>query len=91
MFLLGRLGSAFVTGVQQYAGACVKHYAANNIEDGRETAIAIMDEQTLHEIYGRHFEMIVQEGGRLVGHGLVQRGRIHCRERAALDAEQCTC
>jgi beta-glucosidase len=63
VFLLGRLGSAFVTGVQQYGAACVKHYAANNIEDGRETANATMDEQTLREIYGRHFEMIIQEGG----------------------------
>jgi len=62
-FLLGRLGSAFVTGVQQYVAACVKHYAANNIENGRETANATMDEQTLHEMYARHFEMIVEEGG----------------------------
>ncbi len=63
VFLLGRLGSALVSGVQQYTGACVKHFAANNIEDGRETANATMDEQTLREVYGRHFEMIVQEGG----------------------------
>ena len=62
-FLLGRLGSAFVMGVQRYAGACVKHYAANNIEDGRASMNAIIDDQTLHEVYGRHFEMITQEGG----------------------------
>jgi beta-glucosidase len=62
-FLLGRLGSAFVTGVQQYVAACAKHYAGNNIENGRETANATMDEQTLREIYARHFEMIVKEGG----------------------------
>jgi beta-glucosidase len=63
-FLLGRMGSALVTGVQQYTAACVKHYTANNIEDGRETANAMMmDEQTLRETYGRHYEMIVQEGG----------------------------
>jgi beta-glucosidase len=62
-FLLGRLGSAFVSGVQQYTAACVKHYSANNIEDGRESAVAIMDEETLRETYGRHYEMIVQEGG----------------------------
>jgi len=62
-FLLGRLGSAFTVGVQQYVAACVKHYAANNIENGRETANATMDEQTLHEMYARHFEMIVEEGG----------------------------
>jgi beta-glucosidase len=63
VFLLGRLGSSFVSGVQQYGAACAKHYAANNIEDGRETANATMDEQTLREIYARHFEMIIQEGG----------------------------
>ena len=63
VFLLGRLGSAFVVGVQQYTGACAKHYAANNIEDGRESANATMDEQTLRETYARHFGMIIQEGG----------------------------
>ena len=62
-FLLGRLGSAFVVGVQEYVAACAKHYAANNIENGRETANATMDEQTLREMYARHFEMIVREGG----------------------------
>ncbi len=62
-FLLGRLGSAFVVGVQEYVAACAKHYAANNIENGRETANATMDEQTLREMYARHFEMIVKEGG----------------------------
>jgi beta-glucosidase len=64
VFLLGRLGSAFVDGVQHYAAACAKHYAANNIENGRETAVAIMSsEQTLREVYARHFGMIVKEGG----------------------------
>jgi beta-glucosidase len=62
-FLLGRMGSAYVAGVQQYVPACVKHYAGNNIEDGRANQNAQMDEQTLHEIYGRHFEMIIQDGG----------------------------
>ena len=62
-FLLGRLGSAYVQGVQQYAPACVKHYAANNIEHKRETDIAQMDEQTLQEVYARHFGMIIKDGG----------------------------
>jgi beta-glucosidase len=62
-FLLGRLGSGFVAGLQQYIAACVKHYAANNVEDGRGTANATIDPQTLREKYGRHFEMIVDEGG----------------------------
>jgi beta-glucosidase len=62
-FLLGRLGSAFVTGVQRYVATCPKHYAANNIENGRQTANATMDEQTLREIYARHFGMVTKEGG----------------------------
>jgi beta-glucosidase len=62
-FLLGRLGSAFTVGVQEYAPACVKHYAANNIEKGRDALIAKMDEQTLQEVYARHFGMIVKDGG----------------------------
>ncbi len=62
-FLLGRLGTAYVAGVQQYVPACVKHYAANNIENGRQSANAQMDEQTLREMYTRHFEMVVRDGG----------------------------
>ncbi len=62
-FQLGRLGSAFVVGLQEYMAACVKHYAANDVEDGRGTANAIIDDQTLHEKFGRHFEMITMEGG----------------------------
>ena len=63
-FLLGRLGSAYVAGVQTYAPACVKHYAANNIERNRDNGdVAQMDEQTLQEVYARHFGMIVRDGG----------------------------
>ncbi|HEY1535498.1 MAG TPA: glycoside hydrolase family 3 C-terminal domain-containing protein [Polyangiaceae bacterium] len=62
-FALGRLGSAFVQGVQTYAPACVKHYAANNIEHQRQVDIAQMDEQTLQDVYARHFGMIIKDGG----------------------------
>jgi beta-glucosidase len=62
-YLLGRLGSAYVSGVQQYVPACAKHYAANNIENGRASDNAQMDDQTLHEIYGRQYEMVIQDGG----------------------------
>jgi len=62
-YLLGRLGTSLVAGVQTYVGACAKHYAANNIENGRASLNSSMDEQTLHEIYTRHFEMIIKDGG----------------------------
>ena len=65
-FLLGRMGTAFVDGAQKYVPACVKHFAAYNIEDNRQSAngnIAVLDEQTAYESYGRHFEMVVQDAG----------------------------
>ncbi len=57
----GRMAAAFAAGIQEYVIACAKHYAGNNIEDGRATQNAVMTEQTLREIYGRHFEMVVQD------------------------------
>ncbi len=62
-FVLGRMGSAFTTGAQKYVPACVKHYAANNIENGRESDNAQMDEQTLREHYARHFGVVTQDSG----------------------------
>jgi beta-glucosidase len=62
-YQLGRLGTSLVAGVQTYVPACAKHYAANNIENQRASKNSSMDEQTLREIYARHFEMIVKDGG----------------------------
>jgi len=59
----GRMATAFTVGLQEYVTGCAKHFAANNIEKGRSTQNAIMSEQTLREIYGRHFEMVIQDGG----------------------------
>lgn len=63
MFHTGRMASALTAGIQQHVVACAKHFAANNVENNRSDQNAVMDEQTLREIYGRHFEMVVREGG----------------------------
>jgi len=63
MYQIGRMASAFTVGAQQYVVACAKHFAANNIELQRSTQDALMNEQTLREVYGRHFEMVVQDAG----------------------------
>ena len=62
-YVMGRLGSAFVTGGQSYIPVCVKHYAAYNVEDGRGSNDAVMDEQTLREVYTRHFGVVIQDSG----------------------------
>ncbi len=60
---LGRIASAYTAGLQQFISGCAKHYAANNIEINRFNLNAAMDEQTLREVYARHFEMVVTDGG----------------------------
>ena len=59
----GKMASAFTSGLQNHVVGCAKHYAANNIENARQNQNAKMNEQTLREIYSRHFEMVIQEGG----------------------------
>jgi beta-glucosidase len=61
-FLAGKMGAAYVNGVQRTGiGACLKHFAANNQETERYRASSEVDERTLREIYLAQFEMIVKE------------------------------
>ncbi len=60
---IGRMASAFTAGLQQVVVGCAKHFAANNVEKNRSNQDALMTEQTLREIYGRHFEMVIRDGG----------------------------
>jgi len=63
-FHIGRLASAMTVGVQQHIAANAKHFMAYDIEVNRQGNNSVMqDEQTLREIYARHFRMVVQDGG----------------------------
>jgi beta-glucosidase len=62
-FLIGRLASAMAIGVQVHVAANAKHYLAYDIEEKRAANNSQLDEQTLREIFGRHFRMVVQDGG----------------------------
>lgn len=60
-YLNGKLGSAYVNGLQLGgAGACVKHFAANNREFGRMVCDSVVDERTLREIYLTPFEIAIK-------------------------------
>jgi beta-glucosidase len=61
-YLAGRIGVAYVRGVQsQNVGTSLKHYACNNQEDERSRGSSQVDERTLREIYLPHFEAVVKE------------------------------
>lgn len=60
-YLAGRMGAAWVHGVQKNeVGTSLKHYLANNQEYIRMTIDSIVDERTLREIYMPAFEHIVK-------------------------------
>jgi beta-glucosidase len=60
--LLGKMGAAHVTGLQQHVLASPKHFAGNSIENSRFFVNVKMDERTLREIYLPHFKMCVDAG-----------------------------
>jgi beta-glucosidase len=62
-FQVGRLASAMTVGIQKHIAANAKHYLAYDVEYKRANNDSEMDEQTLREIYGRHFRMVVQDAG----------------------------
>jgi len=63
-FHIGRLATAMVVGIQQHIAANAKHFMAYNVENNRPKNNAVIpDEQTLREIFGRHFRMVVQDSG----------------------------
>jgi beta-glucosidase len=59
--VLGEMGAALVRGIQTHVPTCIKHFAANTTEGNRESVSANMDEQTLHEIYTRQFQIAIEK------------------------------
>jgi beta-glucosidase len=67
-FLTGRMGVAFVRGLQGddprhlKLAATLKHFAVNNVEKDRQQLSAKVDERMLHEYWLPHFRACVEEG-----------------------------
>ena len=59
---VGEMGAALTRGVQRHAMACVKHFAANSIENSRFSVDVTVDDDALHEVYLPHFRRVVDEG-----------------------------
>jgi beta-glucosidase len=62
-YLAGKLGAAYIRGIQlRGIAACVKHFCANNQEERRMSIDTVVDERALREIYLTAFEIAVKEG-----------------------------
>jgi len=60
---VGEMASALVEGIQKHnVQACVKHFAANSMENNRFGGTMNMDERTLHEVYLPHFKKVIERG-----------------------------
>lgn len=84
--LLGEMGAALVRGVQGHGVmACLKHFAANSIENSRFVVDVALDERTLREVYLPHFRRCVREGAASVmGAYNRLRGEYCCQNRTLL-------
>src|SRR3954447_24842768 len=62
-YLAGRMAVDWIDGLQdQHVIADVKHYLANNEENGRQSSDSIVGEQAMREIYMPAFEASVKQG-----------------------------
>jgi beta-glucosidase len=87
-FLAARMAVGDVRGIQsQGVASCIKHFAANNQEQDRDSVDVEVDERTLHEIYLPAFKAAVQEGGALAVMGAYNKlnGQYCCQNEILLN------
>lgn len=60
---VGEMAAALVDGIQKHnVQACVKHFAANSMENNRFGGSMNMNLRTLHEVYLPHFKKTIERG-----------------------------
>ncbi len=88
-YLAGRMGGAWVHGVQKNdVGTSLKHYLANNQEYIRMCIDSVVDERTLREIYMPAFEHIVkteQPTTVMCSYNILNGHYVNCYKRVLTD------
>jgi len=82
---VGEMACALVTGIQKHnVQACVKHFAANSMENNRFGGSMNMDERTLHEVYLPHFKKVIEHGAASVMSAYNKLNGEYCGENKML-------
>ena len=77
-FHLGEMGAALVRGIQRHMMACIKHFAANSMENARFKVDVKINERTLREVYLPHFKRCIDEGAASVMSAYNRVNGEHC-------------
>ncbi|MBW1897728.1 MAG: glycoside hydrolase family 3 protein, partial [Deltaproteobacteria bacterium] len=83
-FHLGEMGASLVRGIQRHTMACIKHFAANSIENTRFKVDVRIGERALHEVYLPHFKRCIDEGAASVMSAYNKVNKEHCGHHAYL-------
>jgi beta-glucosidase len=59
---IGRMGAAFIRGLQRHVMGCAKHFACNSIENSRFKVDVRVAPHVLDRVYLPHFKAVVDEG-----------------------------
>lgn len=88
---IGEMGAALVRGLQRHVMACVKHFAANSIENARFWVDVRLDARTLHEVYLPHFKKCVDQGAAAIMGAYNRLNGPHCchNKRLLTDILKC--
>ncbi len=82
---IGNMATALVHGIQsQNVQACVKHFAANSMENNRLGGNINMTERTLREVYLPHFKKVIDEGAASVMSAYNQLNGEYCAQNIHL-------
>lgn len=87
-YLVGEMACGLVDGIQKHnVQACVKHFAANSMENNRFGGSMNMDERTLQEVYLPHFKKVIQHGAASVMSAYNKLNGVYCGENKHLLTE----